>query len=398
MSTLIDSAAHFEGRLQELGLTPLVVNAIKTHGVSRLSQLAFAVGQPGQPLADDVIGAFLQGALTRPPALNETSAIKRAAFEAQTYLIATLRQNVERGDEAPHKIAYAERTSRMEALRGALAGVSITGEHDPAHCLLDKACQMYETNTLKHLDLASCVSRTLEVQGTTKNRELTFEKGSLVLRNQDDKLTSAPDSEIKVHYAMIRRGLAFQFARLMSHSQHCQWETFLFESLHRDTPPGYSRPTLSQLMQCDKAAFGRLSSTLQNIRQAADGSYPLGEALLNLRTDPNITLFLAPMAKGPSPPNPGGAGVRSNPYDGGGHGKGKGKGKGKRSSPPVPQELRGKWYKMPNGDPICFGFNCRTGCSSKVKAGEKCARGWHVCAEPKCQKNHSLAQHGGSDL
>ena len=347
MSTLIDSAAHFEGRLQELGLTPVVVNAIKTHGVSTLSQLAFAVGQPGQPLADDTIGAFLQGALMRPPALNETSAIKRAAFEAQTYLIATLRQNVERGDEAPHKIAFAERTSRMEALRGALAGVSITGEHDPAHCLLDKACQMYETNTLKHLDLASCVSRTLEVQGTTKNRELTFEKGSLVLRNQDDKLTSAPDSEIKVHYAMIRRGLAFQFARLMSHSQHCQWETFLFESLHRDTPPGYSRPTLSQLMQCDKAAFGRLSSTLQNIRQAADGSYPLGEALLNLRTDPNITLFLAPMAKGPSPPNPGGPGVRSNPYDGGGHGKGKGKGKGKRSSPPVPQELRGKWYKMP---------------------------------------------------
>ena len=397
MSTLIDSAAHFEGRLQELGLTVAVVNAIKTHGVSTLSQLAFAVGQPGQPLADDIIAAFLQGALTRPPALNETSAIKRAAFEAQTYLIATLRQNVERGDEAPHKIAFAERTSRMEALRGALAGVSITGEHDPAHCLLDKACQMYETNTLKHLDLASCVSRTLEVQGTTKNRELTFEKGSLVLRNQDDKLTSAPDSEIKVHYAMIRRGLAFQFARLMTHSQHCQWETFLFESLHRDTPPGYTRPTPSQLMQCDKAAFGRLSSTLQSIRQAADGSYPLGEALLNLRNDPNITLFLAPMAKGPSPINPGGLGVRSNPYDGGGHGKGKGKGKGKRSSPPVPQELRGKWYKMPNGDPICFGFNCRTGCSSKVKAGEKCARGWHVCAEPKCQKNHSLAQHGGSD-
>ena len=335
MSTLIDSAAHFEGRLQGLGLTPVVINAIKTHGVSTLSQLAFALGQPGQPSADDTIGAFLRGALTRPAALNETAAIKRAAFEAQTYLRATLRQNVERGDEAPHKIAFAERASRtrMEALRAAVVGVSITGEHDPAHCLLDKACQMYKSNTLKQLDLASCVSRTLEVQGATKNRELAFEKGSLVLKNQDDKLISATDSEIKVHYAMIRRGLAFQFARLMSHEQHCQWETFLFESLHCETPPGYSRPTLAQLIQCDKAAFGGLSSTLQNIRQAADGSYPLGIALLNLRTDPNITLFLAPLAKGPAPTNPGGLGVRANPYDGGGHGKGKGKGKGKRSSP-----------------------------------------------------------------
>ena len=109
----------------------------------------------------------------------------------------------------------------MEALRAAVLGISITGEHDPAHCLLDKACQMYESNTLKYLDLASCVSRTLEIQGTTKSRELTFEKGSLVLKNPEDKLTSATDSEIKVHYAMIRRGLASQFAKLMSHEQHC---------------------------------------------------------------------------------------------------------------------------------------------------------------------------------
>ena len=397
MSTLIDSTAHFESRLLELGLTRPAVDAIKIHGVTTLSQLAFAIGQPGQPLVDATIDNFLQGALARAAQLNEASAIKRAAFEAQTYLIATLRQNVERGDEAPHKIAFAERAARLEALRNAVVGISITGEHDPAHCLLDKACQMYETNTLKHLDLASCVSRTLEIQGTTKSRELTFERGSLVLKNQDEKLTSSTDSEIKVHYAMIHRGLAFQFARLMSHEQHCQWETFLFESLHRETPPGYVRPSLAQLLQCDKAAFGRLSSTLQDIRQNAAGEYPLGMALLNLRMDPNITLYLAPLAKAAAPHNPGGVTLRASPYDGGPGPKGKGKGKGKKTSPPVPQELRGKWYKMPSGDPICFGFNCKSGCSAKVKAGEKCAKGWHVCAEPRCQKNHSLVQHGHSD-
>ena len=222
MSTLVDSEAHFEGRLRELGLGAGAITAIKHHGVSTLSQLAFAVGQPGQPLVDGTIDNFLQGAFARPAALGETAAVKRAAFEAQTYLIATLRQNVERGDEVPHKIAFAERASRMEALRVAVAGISISGEHGPAHCLLDKACQMYETNTLKHLDLSMCVSRALEIQGTTKNRELTFERGSLVLKNQEDKLSSSTDSEIKVHYAMIRRGLAFQFAKLMSNIAHGQ--------------------------------------------------------------------------------------------------------------------------------------------------------------------------------
>ena len=60
-------------------------------------------------------------------------------------------------------------------------------------------------------------------------------------------------------------------------------ETFLFEAMRRDAPPGYSRPCLAQLLQCEKAAWSRLSSTTVEPRQRADGTYPLGEALLNLR-------------------------------------------------------------------------------------------------------------------
>jgi hypothetical protein len=177
-------------------------------------------------------------------------------------------------DSLPRKIPFAERQTRMEALKNALLGISVTGEHEPAHSLLDRACAIYETNSLKYLDLASCVSRALEVQGTTKNRELTLERGSLVMKNTDDKLQSATDSEIKVHYAMVRRGLTMQFAKLMSYAQHALWETFLFEALHRDPPPGYGRPTLAQLLQCDRAAFSRLASTLSSVRQHEDGSYP----------------------------------------------------------------------------------------------------------------------------
>ena len=164
----------------------------------------------------------------------------------------------------------------MDPLRNGLTGIRISGECEPAHGLLDRTCAMFQSNTLKYLDLASCVPRSLEVQGTTKNRELT--KGSLVMKNTDDKLQSATDSEIKVHYAMARRALAFQFAKLMSFHQHVQWETFLFEALHRDPPPGYSRPTLAQLLQCDTAASSRLGPTLSGIRQQEDGTNPLQKA------------------------------------------------------------------------------------------------------------------------
>lgn len=70
--------------------------------------------------------------------------------------------------------------------------------------------------------------------------------------------------------------------------------------------------------------------------------------------------------------------------------------KGERAprAPAVPQELRGKWHKTPTGDRICFAFNCKSGCSDAiVKPGERCAKGFHVCAKPRCQKAHSLEQH-----
>lgn len=60
----------------------------------------------------------------------------------------------------------------------------------------------------------------------------------------------------------------------------------------------------------------------------------------------------------------------------GGAGKGKSNGK---SGPPIPQELRGKWHKTPSGEPICFGFNCKSGCPDKP--GQRCSRGYHVSAK-----------------
>eukprot|EP00435_Cladocopium_sp_Y103_P055976 s209_g18.t1 len=223
MTSLIDSGAQFESQLKDAGLTVVFVDSLKRHGIRTLGQLAFAVGQPGQPIQDPSVEQLVQNALGRAPTLQETACVKRAAFEAQTYLTATLRQAVDRSEDSlPRKIPFAERQTRMEALKAGLTGLSVTGEHEPAHCVLDRACSMYEANSLKYMDLASCVSRSLEAQGTTKSQELTLEKGSLVMKSGDEKLQSATDSEIKVHYAMIRRGLTFQFAKLMSYSQHCE--------------------------------------------------------------------------------------------------------------------------------------------------------------------------------
>ena len=398
MTSLLDSTAHFEERCVKLGMVPAFVTALAGSHVDSLSKLAFVIGQPGQPIQNQEVSDFLQTALGRVPTLAETTALKRLGFEAHTYLVATLRQQIDQSDDTqPRKVAFAERTQRMDGLRQDLRGLDITGEMEPSHGLLDKCCAIFDSNNVKWLEPSICISRSMEVQGTPKARELTLEKGSLILK-QDDKMTCATDSEIKLHYAYTRRAVALAFARVMSFQQHNAWVCYLFEALHREVPPGYSKANLSQVVSCDKAAWARLASLGISTREAVDGTFPLGEALLGLKSDPSIMLYLAPLARpvqtsstGPSRPAPYHAvGGKSQA------GKGKGKTGGKGKTPPMPQELRGKYHKTAANEPICFAFNTASGCShsTTVKAGDRCPKGLHVCAEPRCQQPHSLQQHG----
>ena len=74
---------------------------------------------------------------------------------------------------------------------------------------------------------------------------------------------------------------------------------------------------------------------------------------------------------------------------GGGKGKGQGKGKaafGKRG-PVMPAELKGLEHAI-DGQPLCFGFNMRSGCQNSVTDG-KCKRGKHVCAVKGCFGSHT---------
>lgn len=394
MSALLDSEAQLRARAAEVGLSSGVIDAIVAAGASSLSSLAFSVGQPGQPVSTADVDAFLQTSTGRAPTLAEVAATKRLAFEAHTLLVASIRQVIDnRDDGSARKVGAAERETRMAAIRLELGGIQIVDENEPGHIVLDKACQIHESNNLKYLEPACCISRSTEVQGGTKSRELVFEGGSLVVKEKEDKTQAPIDTEMRLYHAFLRRGIAFRFARLMTFEQHSSWISFLFGAMHRDPPPGFSSPSLHQIMQCDRAAFARFGSTISSVRAREDGTYPLGEALLALRSDPMITLHLAPLQKTGSSGPP----LRPSPYSSASssqrrNDKGKGKGR-KGKTPPMPVELRNKWYKTADGEPLCFAFNTARGCSSGVKDGERCSKGYHLCCEPKCLQPHSLQNH-----
>ena len=180
MANLIDSEAHFQSRALEVGMSDGVRQSLRDGGVRTMSHLAFAIGQPNQPLTNDEVGAFLRTLLSREATLQEVALIKRITFEAQTYLVAFLRQGVEQQDDTlPKKIPFAERQTRMDALKTRLTGVAIKGELEPAHVVLERACQMYDQNIIKYLEPSVCISRTYEIQGSKQTRELALRKEQL---------------------------------------------------------------------------------------------------------------------------------------------------------------------------------------------------------------------------
>ena len=83
-------------------------------------------------------------------------------------------------------------------------------------------------------------------------------------------------------------------------------------------------------------------------------------------------------------------------------GKGAGRNKGKNNNqpwrPPVPRELLPDGVGFTdNNDAICFGYNCKKGCTD-AGDGEQCGRGWHVCAKKGCYKDHPFHRHGAKGV
>ncbi len=64
-------------------------------------------------------------------------------------------------------------------------------------------------------------------------------------------------------YALQRRGLAMEMAGILNYDAHEKWSDLLFEHRLQACPPGYRSVTISQLIQADKALFGKLNDTVR---------------------------------------------------------------------------------------------------------------------------------------
>ena len=229
MTSPVDSAPYFVQRAEEISLARRVSDALKAKGVTTLAQLAFCVGQPGQVLAQADFDTWSESILANLT-VGEKASLRRLILEAQTMLVASLKDMAEPSESAaPKKVGVAERNARMDQLRTQLAGVSLTGQLEPSHALLDSAVQQWENRCLKYVGPEKCHSREDEVQHAKPiTTSLSLEGGKLKITETDGVEDRDIEGSLQVLNALRRRGVVYAFARLISWEKHEAYVASLF--------------------------------------------------------------------------------------------------------------------------------------------------------------------------
>eukprot|EP00435_Cladocopium_sp_Y103_P007038 s1293_g2.t1 len=198
--------------------------------------------------------------------------------------------------------------------------------------------------------------------------------------------------------AFKRRGLALDFAGVMLFTRHDRCVQQLFAHLNRDSPAGYNRCSISQLIAADKAAWSTLIEKNVKPRPDAAGVLELDTKLEEALKSYEVSFTLLPLISkqptktsgtpsAPSKPtantsSKGGkkGGQRYSPY----HGKGKAKGKSKGGDQRIPKDIRdaGGTASTPDGQPICFDFSLKR-CRDQVADGARHATLSHWLARGK---------------
>ena len=396
MASLLDSEAQFRQRAKECKLSDAALRDLSRLNVSSFGLLAYSFGQPGQNIADEAFNTWVRQEINPAISLADSAALKRLLFESHTLVMASLKEQVVAPDSAStRKVPATERDSKMQNVKATLTGLLIEGPLDPGHSLLDACAQMQYTNEIKYLAPERCVSRMHEVtHQKSPAKQVEIDSDKLIVREKNEVPDETAQSALQVKEALERRGIGLVFADLVTYTAYSKYLTSLFAHMHRDPPPGYGRTSVSQIVNADKAVWGKLLEDGVRPRREAGGELPLDKQLMKALESYAVSFTLLPLPQSKKPAAPAAtpkpkAGVKNTYFQK--PAKGKGKSKGSSKGPRVPYQIvqAGGVGKTPDGSNICFKYNIE-GCDEAAD-GLSCRRGKHCCA--KCFGNHSLKNH-----
>eukprot|EP00435_Cladocopium_sp_Y103_P065861 s702_g27.t3 len=324
MVSIVDSEAELEQRLNQVKVPVQLQRALRNAGVVTISSLAYAFGQPGQPISSDEFTAWVKS-LEPNVSVGGVASLKRLLFESQTQLLADLKDKILNPEPTTaRKVPAAERDARLANLRQ------------------------------RFIPLEKCCSRLTELSFVNKpqSKLLEIEASKVVVKDQESEREASVQSSYQALEAFKRRGLALDFAGVMSFTCHDRYVQQLFAHLNRDPPSGYNRCSVSQLLAADKAAWCSLIEKSIKPRPDAAGALELDVKLEEALKSYEVSFTMLPLASKPAPKAPAPAAPKAAPSPSQGKGgkrgsqryspyqpKGKSKGKN-RNEQRIPKETR----------------------------------------------------------
>ena len=300
MASYAESHASFRSRALQIQLKEEHIRALEDNDVKCFNHLAFAVsGQPGQ-LDNEKFDELLDIMCPRGPSIGIRSALRQLSYEALTVAVAAIRQRVETPDESKQKLPAQEKDARLKKIQKKITRFEVAGVFEPAHCVIDAYAQMVAEGNIKILPLSRCISREQELHSVKTDKSVvTLENQQLHIKNNTLEATTDVSTELKVHYAFIRRGLALAMAGLASYSVHEKVTRELMVHLTRDPPPNFNGPTLEAVLRADKLLWTKVADKVRSsVREDENGQLPVDLALTELSTQAEALFHLLPTPAG----------------------------------------------------------------------------------------------------
>eukprot|EP00435_Cladocopium_sp_Y103_P074630 s23_g50.t1 len=302
MAGYAESNASFRARALQIQLSEDHVQALHDNDVRCFNHMAFAVnGQPGQ-LDQDRFQSLVDIVCPRGASLGVQASLKQLAYEALTVAVAAIKQRIEAPEEGGRKLPPQEKDQRLRDLKERITGFDISGEYEPGHCVIDAFASMLEEGVMKVFPLSKCVSRDQELQSVRVDKQVVLlENQQLHVKTKGAELTADLGSELRVHHAFIRRGLALDMANLGSYEVHEKVMREFMSHLSRPPPPGFKAASIDLVLRADKELWTRVADEVRsNLRPDKDKKLPVDEALKTLYTSAAVMFHLLPLPVGAS--------------------------------------------------------------------------------------------------
>lgn len=396
---MVDSAALFKSRCQATGLSDAAIVAIVGKGWGTMGTFAFCASNSPSTLTD----AMFIEKVVEPILGNrdhvDAPKLRRLHFEAYTTVSAELKRRVESSEQdAPRKLPPQEISERLEALQKKILPLKLENALEPSHSLINHVAQFVEEGRLRYIEWSRCTTRTQEVNNLKEDQFLKVWKpdASGVIKAVDKgvDMRVAVSTDLEVHNALRRRGVAYDVGQAMSFTKHEELINLFFNEMQREPLDGFQRVSLEQVAAADREVHVRLAEkTRSGLTKSVDGGLPLDQPLEEVMQSSEVRWLLMPMPKRVQS-KPAEAPKKKADDDGKpapkGNPKKPGTGKGAQThgprkirKGPMPSGLRGGVPTNQEGKPICFAYNLGT-----CKSDHDCPKGLHICCHPKCFQKH----------